>query len=54
MCLKYKDMGLVVCWPCYHAFGLRYGNKEADDLIAKAEATLSEEVDHWVREFKSV
>jgi len=53
LCLKYKDIGLVACWPCYRAFGLRYGNKEADDLIEKAEAKLSEEVERRAGKFKS-
>ena len=54
LCLKCKDTGSIVCWYCYHAFGLRYGNQEAEDLIAKAEAKLSEEVERRAGEFKSV
>ena len=53
LCLKYKDTGLVACWSCYHAFGIRYGNQEAEDLIAKAESKLGEVVEHQVKEFKS-
>lgn len=53
LCLKYKDTGSIVCWYCYHTFGLRYGNQEAEDLIAKAEAKLGEAIEHRVDESKS-
>lgn len=53
LCLKYKDTGLIACWYCYHAFGLRYGNQEAEELIAKAEAKLGEAIGHRVDESKS-
>jgi hypothetical protein len=46
LCRRYKDRGLIVCWPCYHARGLRYGNEEAERLITQAESNLGEEGGH--------
>lgn len=43
LCCKNKDTGLVTCWSCYRACGLRYGNAEAEYLIARAEDKLREE-----------
>ncbi len=43
LCHRHKDAGLVVCWPSYRAWGLRYGSAEAESLIRRAEAKLSEE-----------
>jgi len=40
LCKGHKDTGLVACWRCYHAWGLRYGNAKADALIEEAEETL--------------
>lgn len=42
LCKQRKDSGLVACWQCYHARGLRYWNAEAEDLIREAEEELSE------------
>lgn len=44
LCGGYKDAGLVACWRCYHARGLRYGNAEAEDLIKEAEEKLCGDV----------
>ena len=40
LCHEYKEVGAVVCWHCYRAHGLRYGNPEAEGLLAQAEAEL--------------
>lgn len=40
LCRNYKDRGLIACWPCYHTRGLRYGNKEAEELLEQAESRL--------------
>ena len=40
LCRKEKDAGLLVCWPCYRAAGLRAGNQEAERRIAVFAATL--------------
>ena len=42
MCQGRKEVGLVVCWPCYRAWGLRNGNVEAESIIDGAEAELRE------------
>lgn len=38
LCRGHKGTGLVACWSCYSAYGLRYGNREAEALIEQAEA----------------
>ena len=40
LCKGQKDRGLVACWRCYHARGLRYGNGQAESLIEQIEAGL--------------
>ena len=42
MCQGRKEVGLVVCWPCYRPWGLRDGNVEAESIIERAEADLRE------------
>jgi hypothetical protein len=42
LCQGRKEVGLVVCWPCYRAWGLRDGNAEAESMIERAEAKLRE------------
>ena len=41
LCSGRKETGLVACWSCYRAYGLRYGNREAEALIEQAEARLN-------------
>ena len=38
LCHGHKEAGLLVCWPCYRAWGLRDGNAEAESIIEQAEA----------------
>ena len=52
LCRKYKDPGLVACWSCYHARGMRYGNKEAEELLEQAESRLCGAVGHRAEECK--
>jgi hypothetical protein len=33
LCRKDEDMGLLVCWACYRADGLRAGNLEVEQGI---------------------
>ena len=33
LCRGAKELGGLVCWPCYGAWQTRYGNAEADKLI---------------------
>ena len=40
LCRGHKETGLVACWSCYVAHGLRYGNREAEALIEQAEIRL--------------
>lgn len=40
LCRKRKETGLVACWSCYSAYGLRHGNTEAEVLIEQAETRL--------------
>jgi hypothetical protein len=42
LCQGRKEVGLVVCWPCYRARCLRDGNAEAEAMIERAEAGLRE------------
>lgn len=44
LCRRHKDQGLIACWPCYYARGLRYGNEEAERLIEQIEASLCKAV----------
>jgi hypothetical protein len=44
LCCRHKGPGLVVCWSCYHARGMRYGNKEAEELLEQTESRLCGEV----------
>jgi hypothetical protein len=52
LCWKPKDPGLVACWSCYHARGMRYGNQEAEELLEQAESRLCEAGEHRVEECK--
>ena len=38
LCQRDKDQGLIACWPCYHARGLRYGNNEVEELLQQIES----------------
>jgi hypothetical protein len=40
LCEGYKEIGLVVCWPCYRKYGLRNGNPEAENKIEEANNEL--------------
>jgi len=51
LCHGSKQPGLVACWRCYHAWGMRYGNEEAEGLIEQAEAGLCSAVQHRVGEY---
>jgi hypothetical protein len=42
LCQGRKEVGLVACWPCYRARGMRDGNAEAEAMIERAEAGLGE------------
>jgi len=42
LCRGREEGGPVACWPCYRARGLRGGNAEAEAMIERAEAGLSE------------
>lgn len=44
LCHDHKEAGLVVCWNCYRARDLRYGNPQAEALIHQAEVELSGQV----------
>lgn len=46
LCQRHKDQGLIACWPCYHARGLRYGDEEAERLITQTESRLAEAGGH--------
>lgn len=37
LCQKPKEVGLLVCWPCYREHRLRYGNPEIERQINAAE-----------------
>jgi len=45
LCDKHKDDGLLVCWSCYKTHDLRYGNPDAEVLIARVESKLSVEIE---------
>ena len=51
LCYGSKQPGLVACWRCYHAWGMRYGNEEADRLIKEAEASLCGALESCFEEF---
>ena len=51
LCHGSKQPGLVACWRCYHAWGMRYGNEEAEGLIEQAEAVLCGAVEPRVKDF---
>jgi hypothetical protein len=51
LCYGSKQPGLVACWRCYHACGMRYGNAEAEGLIEQAEAVLCAAVESRIEEF---
>lgn len=40
LCRKRKDAGLVACWSCFRAYGLRYRNPEAERRLEQAEAEV--------------
>ena len=40
LCHGSKDHGLVACWPCYRGHAMKYGNAEAEEIIADFEAAL--------------
>jgi hypothetical protein len=44
LCFGPKTYGLVTCWPCYHRHGLKYGNPEAEQAIARRERLLTSAV----------
>ena len=46
LCRNYKDPGLIACWSCYHAHGMRHGNKEAEELLKRAESRLCGKAGH--------
>ena len=52
LCRRYKDQGLIACWPCYHTRGLRYGNNEAEELLKQTESGLCGEVSRRAEEGK--
>jgi len=36
LCEGQKERGLIACWPCYHIYGLRYGNEKAEARMKEA------------------
>jgi len=44
LCEQQKDIGSLVCWSCYRAYDLRYGNAEADLAIQQVEDELNRQV----------
>lgn len=40
LCRRGKDAGTICCWSCYGEQRMRDGNKEAEDIIADADANL--------------
>ena len=53
LCRRHKDQGLIACWPCYHARGMRYGDNEAEELLKQAEARLYRQVDQRAEEVET-
>ena len=51
LCYGSKQPGLVACLRCYHAWGMRYGNTEAEELIEKAETGLCATIEPCIEEF---
>lgn len=45
LCPGGKEAGLLVCWSCYRAQGLRYGNPQAERCIKRAEDDLQNHLD---------
>lgn len=41
LCHANKNPGLIACWPCYRSHGMKYGNPQAERIVAAAEATLA-------------
>jgi hypothetical protein len=41
LCDGHKDTGLVACWSCFKARGMRYGNKDAEKIIERTERHLA-------------
>lgn len=52
LCRRHKDQGLIACWPCYHARGMRYGNNEVEELLKQAESGLCEAVSYRAEAYK--
>lgn len=52
LCRRHKNQGLIACWLCYHARGMRYGDEEAERLITQTESSLAEEGEHRAEERK--
>ena len=42
MCYERKSLGLVACWRCYNAYGMKYGNVLAEAALDSAEEQLTE------------
>ena len=42
LCDGSKPVGLVACWSCYRAHGMRNGNEVAEERIARREAALQD------------
>ena len=42
LCDGVKDAGLVACWTCYRAHGLRNGNPRAEAIIRAFRERLEE------------
>lgn len=40
LCGGGKEPGTLVCWSCYRAKEMRYGNAEAEIIIEQAEARM--------------
>jgi len=44
LCEQHKDTGSLVCWSCYRADDLRYGNTETELAIQQVEDELNKQV----------
>ena len=42
LCQNQKEVGLLVCWPCYHKHELRYGNQNVAAKLRQADCKLLE------------
>jgi hypothetical protein len=40
LCNRLKDVGLIVCWPCYKRHAMKYGNPRCEAIIAEREEAL--------------